>query len=69
MRTTPLEFPGDPACDTLDRQCMLGERLLVAPVFSPDRTVDYYMPQGRWTNFLSGKVVEGGAGCASSTAV
>jgi alpha-D-xyloside xylohydrolase len=60
MRAMPLEFPGDPACDTLDRQYMLGERLLVAPVFTPDGTVEYYLPAGRWTNFLSGEVVEGG---------
>jgi alpha-D-xyloside xylohydrolase len=60
MRAMPLEFPGDPACDTLDRQYMLGERLLVAPVFTPDSIVGYYLPAGRWTNFLSGETVEGG---------
>jgi alpha-D-xyloside xylohydrolase len=60
MRAMPIEFPGDPACDTLDRQYMLGERLLVAPVFSPDGTVDDYLPAGRWTNFPSGEVGEGG---------
>jgi alpha-D-xyloside xylohydrolase len=60
MRAMPLEFPGDPACDTLERQYMLGERLLVAPVFTSSGAVDYYLPAGRWTNFLSGEVVEGG---------
>jgi alpha-D-xyloside xylohydrolase len=60
MRPMPLEFPGDPACDTLDRQYMLGGSLLVAPVFSADGWVDYYLPEGSWTNFLSGKVVQGG---------
>ena len=55
-----LEFPDDPACDTLDRQYMLGDSLLVAPVFSYDGTVDYYLPGGAWTNFLTGEVVEGG---------
>ncbi len=60
MRAMPLEFPGDPGCDTLDRQYMLGESLLVAPIFSPDGWVDYYLPAGRWTNFLSGEVLEGG---------
>jgi alpha-D-xyloside xylohydrolase len=60
MRAMPVEFPGDPGCDTLDRQYMLGERLLVAPVFTPDGTVEYYLPSGRWTNFLSGETVEGG---------
>ena len=56
----PLEFPQDPACDTLDRQYMLGDNLLVAPVFTPDGWVDYYLPAGRWTHFLTGQVLEGG---------
>ena len=60
MRAMLLEFPDDPACDYLDRQYMLGDALLVAPVFSPDGLVDYYLPAGRWTNFLTGEVVEGG---------
>ena len=29
-----LEFPDDPACDQLDRQYLLGDALLVAPVFN-----------------------------------
>jgi alpha-D-xyloside xylohydrolase len=60
MRAMFLEFPADPACDTLDRQYMLGESLLVAPIFTPDGTVDYYVPAGRWTHFLTGQVIEGG---------
>lgn len=60
MRAMMLEFPEDPACDTLDRQYMLGESLLVAPIFSEDGQVDYYLPAGRWTNFLSGQTVDGG---------
>jgi len=60
MRAMMLEFPGDPGCDTLDRQYMLGDSLLVAPVFTPDGAVDYYLPKGRWTNFLTGQMVEGG---------
>jgi alpha-D-xyloside xylohydrolase len=60
MRAMMLEFPDDPGCDTLDRQYMLGDALLVAPVFAADGWVDYYLPEGRWTNFLSGQVVEGG---------
>lgn len=60
LRAMALEFPGDPACDYLDRQYMLGDSLLVAPVFTPDGTVDYYLPSGRWTNVLTGEVSEGG---------
>lgn len=58
MRAMALEFPDDPGCDGLDRQYMLGESLLVAPVFSDD-IVDYYVPAGRWTNLITGTVVEG----------
>jgi alpha-D-xyloside xylohydrolase len=54
-----LEFPDDPTCDYLDRQYMLGDSLLVAPVFSPDGAVTYYLPAGRWTNFFTGEVKAG----------
>ncbi len=68
LRAMLLEFPDDPACDTLDRQYMLGDDLLVAPVFSADGVVDYYVPAGRWTNILDGKVIQVRAGCARLTA-
>lgn len=60
MRPMLLEFPDDPASDTLDRQYLLGPSLLVAPVLSFDGVVDYYAPAGRWTHLLTGEVVEGG---------
>jgi alpha-D-xyloside xylohydrolase len=59
MRAMMLEFPDDPACDYLDRQYMLGEALLVAPVFSHDGVVTYYLPAGRWTNYFTGEVMAG----------
>jgi alpha-D-xyloside xylohydrolase len=59
MRAMLLEFPDDPACDQLDRQYMLGEALLVAPVLSADNVVAYYLPAGRWTNFFTGALLEG----------
>jgi len=60
MRAMMLEFPEDIPCSDLDRQYMLGESLLVAPVFTKEGDVDYYLPEGRWTNILSNQVVEGG---------
>jgi alpha-D-xyloside xylohydrolase len=60
MRAMMLEYPNDPACDTLDRQYLLGGSLLVAPVFSESGDVDYYLPAGRWTHLLTGKVADGG---------
>ena len=60
MRPMMLEFPDDPACDTLDRQYMMGESLLVAPVFHADSHVGYYLPDGLWTSLLDGRKVQGG---------
>jgi alpha-D-xyloside xylohydrolase len=59
MRAMCLEFPEDPGCAQVDRQYMLGERLLVAPVFTEDGNVSYYVPAGKWTKFLSGEIVDG----------
>ncbi len=60
LRPMMFAFPGDPACETLDRQYMLGDSLLVAPVLREDSLVDYYLPAGTWINFLTDEVVSGG---------
>ncbi|WP_255954867.1 alpha-xylosidase [Streptomyces odontomachi] len=59
MRAMVLEFPDDPTCAHLDRQYMLGSDLLVAPVFSDDGEVTYYVPEGVWTQFVTGEQVTG----------
>lgn len=61
MRSMVLEFPSDPVCAYLDRQYLLGESLLVAPIFQDDGKAVYYLPKGRWTHLLSNKEVEGGS--------
>ena len=60
MRSMVLEFNGDPACDYLARQYMLGDSLLVAPIFNDQSMAEYYLPEGTWTSLLSGEVKEGG---------
>ena len=60
MRAMVLEFAADPACDFLDRQYMLGDSLLVAPIFNKDGKATYYLPEGCWTNFITGEKIEGG---------
>ncbi len=59
MRAMLLEFD-DLGCEDCDRQYMLGDSLLVAPVFRENGTVDYYLPKGKWTHLLTGETVEGG---------
>ncbi len=60
LRPMFVEFPLDRACDTLDRQYMLGDSLLVAPVFRSDGQVEYYLPKGIWYNLLTGQTANGG---------
>lgn len=59
MRAMALEFPADPACAHLERQYMLGDSLLVAPVFSDEGEVTYYVPDGVWTDFFTGDEIQG----------
>lgn len=60
MRPMLLEFPEDETCLYLDRQYMLGDSLLVAPIFQSSGEVSYYLPQGNWTNLFTGEVKCGG---------
>ena len=55
-----MEFDEDENCRYLDKQYMLGDSLLVAPVFNEDGIAHYYLPKGRWTHYLTGEVDEGG---------
>nr|WP_145156691.1 alpha-xylosidase [Paenibacillus terrae] len=59
MRAMVLEYPQDPTCFTLDTQYMLGDSILVAPIFNKEGDVQYYLPEGKWTNYLTGEVLEG----------
>ena len=59
VRAMGIEFPDDPISWFLDRQFMLGDSLLVAPVLSESGEVQYYLPEGTWTNWWDGKSVQG----------
>lgn len=48
MRPMVFEFMNDPAVPYLDQQYMLGDALLVAPVFREDKVAQYYLPEGTW---------------------
>ena len=60
LRPMFVEFPADRACENLDKQYMLGDSLLVAPVFKESGEVEYYLPEGKWVNLLTGVCLDGG---------
>ena len=58
MRPMFLHYESDPACYELQYQYMLGEDMLVAPVYEEgkeDRTL--YLPAGEWVHLWTGKTV------------
>lgn len=60
MRSMVLEYTEDKNCSYLDKQYMLGDNLLVAPVFNEESIGSFYLPKGTWTDFFTGETVEGG---------
>ncbi|MBQ2799485.1 MAG: alpha-xylosidase, partial [Ruminiclostridium sp.] len=59
MRAMVMEYGYDPACLPLDRQYMLGDNLLIAPVFNEEGIAQFYLPEGKWTDIQTGEVLEG----------
>ncbi|KAK3945550.1 putative glycoside hydrolase [Diplogelasinospora grovesii] len=62
LRAVCLEFPDDPTAWYLDRQFMLGESLMVAPVFEESGEVEFYLPKGTWTSFWDSSSTRVGPG-------
>ena len=60
MRSMVMEYTEDRTCAYLDKQYMLGDNLLVAPVFNDRSQAEFYLPKGRWTNFFTGEETCGG---------
>lgn len=60
LRTLFFEFPNDPTSWLIEDQYMLGEALLVAPLFADNaRARQVYLPPGTWIDYQSGQVYEG----------
>lgn len=59
MRSMVLEYTEDKTCHYVDKQYMLGDSLLVAPIFNDQSIAEYYLPKGTWTDFFTGEEKEG----------
>ena len=60
MRAMVLEFPADRTVRDLSTQYMLGEALLVAPVFDRPQCHPVYLPAGSWVELEHGRRLSGG---------
>ncbi|MHB1001532.1 MAG: glycoside hydrolase family 31 protein [Armatimonadota bacterium] len=60
MRALLMDYPDDKATYKVDDEFMFGDAMLVAPVIS-GTSREVYLPKGRWIDFWTGKVYEGGS--------
>ena len=61
MRHLMLEFPADPNTYNCNDEYLIGDKILVAPVIEQGATSrSVYLPQGSWTNYWSGDILDGG---------
>lgn len=60
FRALVLDNPSDQRLNTVDDQYMVGDRMMVAPLFAGERGRKVVMPQGEWHDFWTGERVEGG---------
>jgi len=59
LRPMVLEFPDDPSTYNLDLQYMLGEELLVAPIYNSAGHRPVYIPEGKWVDYWTHEIIEG----------
>jgi len=59
IRPLILEFPDDEVCKNIDDEYLLGNDILVAPVFSEEGYRKVYLPSGKWVNFYDRSEYDG----------
>lgn len=60
FRALVLDFPNEPALSKVDDQYMMGDALMIAPLFAGEPGRDVVMPSGPWHDFWTGAPHEGG---------
>ena len=60
FRALVLDDPQNRKLYTVDDQYMIGDRMMVAPLFAGEASRKVVMPQGEWHNFWTGEAVAGG---------
>ena len=59
IRPVIMEYPKDRNAREVELEYFLGDNLLIAPVFDQDE-LEIYLPEGTWTDWLTGERVSGG---------
>src|SRR3954447_3219828 len=60
FRALVMDYPDDKSLHVVDSEYMMGDRVLVAPLFADEESREVVLPQGTWHDFWSGQVFQGG---------
>lgn len=60
VRALLVEFPDDPGAWFVEDEYMFGSQILVAPILETGKSRTVYLPRGKWIDYQTGKVYEGG---------
>ena len=60
VRALFVEFPDDPGAWHVEDEYMFGSQILVAPLMEIGNHRTCYLPDGKWIDYQTGKVYEGG---------
>lgn len=60
VRALFVEFPDDPGAWNVEDEYMFGSQILVAPLMESGTERVCYLPKGKWVDYQTGKVYDGG---------
>ncbi len=60
VRALLVEFPDDPGAWLVEDEYMFGAQMLVAPLLESGTGRTVYLPRGKWIDYQTGQVYEGG---------
>ena len=60
VRALLVEFPHDQGAWYVEDEYMFGSKMLVAPLLESGNSRNVYLPKGKWIDYQTGKIYEGG---------
>jgi alpha-D-xyloside xylohydrolase len=60
FRALTLDFPDDDKLHAVDDEYMMGDRILIAPLFAGEPSREITLPAGVWHDFWTGEQLQGG---------
>jgi alpha-D-xyloside xylohydrolase len=69
FRALALDDPANPELHLIDDEYLVGDRMLVAPLFAGEPSREIVLPAGEWHDYWTGKPVPGGTKIVASASM